>query len=67
MIGVNVSSAFWSLEERRGRPGERYAVKTMLGWSIAGPAQASLGQTFNVNHAHVTDTVLYQSEQRLRQ
>jgi len=39
----------------------------MLGWSIAGPAQTSLEQTFNVNHAHVTDTVLYQSEQRLRQ
>ena len=36
MVGVDVPNAFWSLEERRASPGEPYAVKTMLGWSIRG-------------------------------
>ena len=66
VVGVDVPNAFWSLEERGG-PGEPYAVKTMLGWSIVGPARASCGQTLSVNHVRVTDTALEQSVQRLWQ
>ena len=67
MIGVDVPNAFWSLEERRGSPGEPYAVKTMLGWSIVGPAGASFGQTLSVNYVRAMDTALEQSVRRLWQ
>ena len=67
MIGVDVPNAFWLLEERRGSPGEPYAVKTMLGWSIVRPAGASFGQTLSVNHVRVTDTAPEQSVRRLWQ
>jgi len=67
MIGVDVPNALWSLEERRASAGEPYAVKTMLGWSIVGPAGATFGQTLSVNHVCVTDTALEQSVRRLWQ
>ena len=37
LIGADVPEAHWKLEERRGRKKEPYAVRTPLGWSVAGP------------------------------
>ena len=37
LIGTDVPEAHWKLEERRGRKKETYAVRTPLGWSLAGP------------------------------
>ena len=39
LIGADVSEAFWTLEERRGKWEEPYALRTVLGWSLLGPAQ----------------------------
>ena len=36
LIGADVPEANWKLEERRGRKKEPYAVRTPLGWSVAG-------------------------------
>ena len=38
LIGVDTPEAFWIEDEIRGKPGEPYAIKTMLGWSLIGPA-----------------------------
>ena len=38
LIGVDTPEAFWIEDELRGKPGEPYAIKTMLGWSLIGPA-----------------------------
>ncbi|XP_060596965.1 uncharacterized protein LOC132750912 [Ruditapes philippinarum] len=50
LIGSDVPEAFWVEEERRGRRGEPYAIRSLLGWSIIGPAGKSTLQTaVNVN------------------
>jgi len=61
--GVDVPNACWSLEERRGSPGEPCTVKTMLGWSRT--CRGILWPNFN--HIRVTDTALDQSVRRLWQ
>ncbi|XP_077971336.1 uncharacterized protein LOC120346540 [Styela clava] len=38
MIGVNVPKVFWSMDERRGKHNEPSAKKSILGWSLVGPA-----------------------------
>jgi len=38
LISVDAPEAFWVQEERRGKPGEPFAVKTVLGWSLLGPS-----------------------------
>ena len=42
-IGTDVHEAHWRLEERRGRKKEPYAVRTPLGWSVAGPMGTTSG------------------------
>lgn len=37
LIGQDVAEALIPLETRRGRQGEPFAVRTLLGWSINGP------------------------------
>ncbi|XP_077967672.1 uncharacterized protein LOC144421939 [Styela clava] len=38
MIGVNVPKVFWTMDERRGKHNEPSAKKSILGWSLVGPA-----------------------------
>ncbi|XP_077970821.1 uncharacterized protein LOC144425211 [Styela clava] len=38
MIGVNVPKVFWTMDERRGKHDEPSAKKSILGWSLVGPA-----------------------------
>ena len=49
LIGVNTPEAFWIQEERRGGPGEPFAHKTQLGWTIQGPASAKASNKVSVN------------------
>lgn len=37
LVGSDTPDAFWVEEQRRGKPGEPYAIRSMLGWSIIGP------------------------------
>ena len=43
LIGTDVPEAYWKLEERRGRNKEPYAIRTPLGWSVAGPMETTSG------------------------
>ena len=49
LIGVNTPEAFWIQEERRGGPGEPFAHKTQLGWTIQGPASGTPRGKLSVN------------------
>ncbi|KAL9975992.1 hypothetical protein ACROYT_G013221 [Oculina patagonica] len=52
LIGANVPEVQIHEEVRVGRAGEPYAVRTLLGWSILGPLNSSIGITsdkVNVN------------------
>ena len=57
---------FWSLEERRGKQDEPYAVRTVLGWSFIG-----LRPNSNVNvcviHVRVGDELLERQVAKLWQ
>ena len=67
LVGVNVSHAFWTLEERRGYVGEPFAVRTLLGWSLMGSVLASAGKTLAVHHVTTADEVLEHNVKRLWQ
>ena len=41
LIGSDVPEAFWITGERRGRRGEPYAIKSLLGWTVIGPTGKS--------------------------
>ena len=43
LIDTDVPEAQWRLEERRGRKREPYAIRTPLGWPVAGPMGATYG------------------------
>nr|XP_039258906.1 uncharacterized protein LOC120335470 [Styela clava] len=55
MIGVNVPEVFWVKDERRGTTNEPVAKRSILGWSLVGPAfnKASGNESFHVHVNHV--------------
>lgn len=61
LIGADVPEAHWKLEERRGRKKEPYAVRTPLGWSVAGP----LGT--NPNRDNVSSFLIRKEDEYLRE
>ena len=67
LIGANVPEAQVHEECRRGRSGEPYAVRTVLGWAVLGPvnvANSSSSQVANVNFVKYGDEL---SDQQMRQ
>ncbi|XP_044170564.1 uncharacterized protein LOC122954581 [Acropora millepora] len=67
LIGANVPEAQVHEECRRGRSGEPYAVRTVLGWAVLGPvnvANGSSSQVANVNFVKYGDEL---SDQQMRQ
>jgi hypothetical protein len=64
LIGVDCPEALLPLDVIRGRPGEPYAVRTALGWTISGPlTKATAGSashriSSNFVQASVNDRVL---------
>ena len=70
LIGANVPEAQVHEECRKGKAGEPYAVRTMLGWAVLGPVDAvsSLNpQKVNVNFVnHGSELSDQQMEQFLR-
>ena len=40
LIGMDVPEAHWKLEEGRGHKKEPYAIRTPLGWLVAGPMES---------------------------
>ncbi|CAB3992200.1 Hypothetical predicted protein, partial [Paramuricea clavata] len=47
LIGSDVSEAHWIFEERRGRPRESLASRTLLGWTLLGPVGSVSRQEVN--------------------
>ena len=67
LIGANVPEAQVHEECRRGRSGEPYAVRTVLGWAVLGPvnvANSSSSQVVSVNFVKYGDEL---SDQQMRQ
>ena len=59
LIGADVPEAFWTLEECRGKRGEPYALRTILGWSLLDPATAQHTSTnLSTHHVRATDLLL---------
>ena len=49
IIGSNVSEAAWTLDERRGHPGEPTNHLTVFGWTIVGPCKHNDSTEFQAN------------------
>ena len=49
IIGSNVSEAAWTLDERRGHPGEPTGRLTVFGWTIVGPCKHNDSTEFQAN------------------
>ncbi len=64
LIGSDVPEAFWQLDERRGKRGEPYAVKSLLGWTVIGPVRPGTADRKCVNFIQCDDTSL---ERKLEQ
>ena len=56
LIGGDVPEVFWCLEERRGKRGQPYAVKTILGWTVIGPIK-TLNTTNDVRYQCTTNFI----------
>ena len=39
LIGCDVPEAFWVMDERRGGRGEPVAIRSLLSWTLTGPAK----------------------------
>ena len=70
LIGANVPEVQIHEECRKGKSGEPYAVRTVLGWAVLGPVDttsASCPQPVNVNFVKYGDEMLdHQMKQFLR-
>ena len=65
MIGSDVPEAHWIFEERRGRPREPLAARTLLGWTLLGPVGSVSRQEVNVNFIHTNQETITSQLQRL--
>ena len=61
LIGTDVPEAHWRLEERCGRKKEHYAIRTPLGWSVAGPMGTTSGDEVTSFFARGEDDFLGQT------
>jgi len=54
----NGQTELWLVEERRGKKGEPYAVRTSLGWSLIGPTSSHGNErSFSINHVMVSNAM----------
>ena len=54
LIGVNTPEAFWIQEQRRSGPGQPFAQRTQLGWTIQGPKSTNTsGQITDYSAQHL--------------
>ncbi|CAH8498883.1 unnamed protein product [Schistosoma mattheei] len=57
LIGCDVPEAHWVLDQRLGGRKNPYAVKTLLGWTVFGPASYSEHRKRVVNHTSKLQTL----------
>ncbi|XP_063962490.1 uncharacterized protein LOC135155922 [Lytechinus pictus] len=62
LIGGDTPEAFWVKEDRQGKKGEPYAMRTVLGWTLLGPTSRQnkqrSGFTSNFTHTCMGDELL---------
>ena len=58
LIGVDNPKVFWNLDERHGRKGDPFAVRTILGWSLLGSTVGNSNHNLNVNFVKKTNDLL---------
>ena len=58
LIGISSPELFWTLDERRGRPYQPYAVRTILGWSLIGSGTKNGNRNSLVNFVRKSDELL---------
>ena len=65
LIGSDVPEAHWIFEERRGRPKEPLAARTLLGWTLLGPVGNADNHEANVNFVHADQETITSQVERL--
>ena len=65
LIGTDIPEAHWKMEERRGRKKEPYAIRTPLGWSVAGPMGTTSGSEFSALFVRGEDEFLGQTVEKM--
>ena len=65
LIGGDVPEAHWLFEERRGKPKEPLAVRTLLGWTLLDPIGTTDRRETNVNFIHTDQEAITSQIQRL--
>ena len=64
-IGTDVPEAHWKMLERRGRKEEPYAIRTPIGWSVAGPMGTTSGSEFSAFFVHGEDEFLGRTVEKM--
>jgi len=65
LVGSDVPEAHWVLDQRRGKRGQPYAVRTPLGWTLMGPIGTKDGNEASVHFLRRDDTLLHQQVERM--
>lgn len=66
LIGSDIPDAHWALEQRRGKRGQPYAIRTPLGWTVMGPlGTAECDDNVSVNFLRRDDELLHQQVERM--
>ena len=66
LIGADNPEVFWTIDERRGRRKEPFAVKTILGWSLIGPVgDGSSAKGFHTNFTKGEAMLLQEQVEKL--
>ncbi|CAB4027382.1 Hypothetical predicted protein, partial [Paramuricea clavata] len=65
LIGTDVPEAHWKMEERRGRKKEPYAIRTPLGWSVAGPMGTTSESEFSAFFVREEDEFLGRTAEKM--
>ena len=66
LIGADNPEKFWTLEERTGKKKEPYAIKSILGWSLVGPAATwNSVKEYHVNFIRSADDLLHQQVEQM--
>lgn len=65
LIGSDVPEAHWVYEQRRGRRGQPYAVRTPVGWTLMGPLGACDSDCFSANFVRHDDEMLHRQMERM--
>ena len=65
LIGSDVPEAHWVYDQRRGKRGQPYVVRTPLGWTLMGPVNSCANDSFSVNFIRYDNEMLHRQMERM--